>query len=107
MTPDTLDALGESYFEQIQAMHEKALEWRKANPTREVLIQFNFPPKTFLACPISSAIEHNFVSANEAGLELIKSLAPWDCRREPTVMMVKVAVEHENKQNNQTERQIK
>lgn len=107
MTPDTLDALEEAYFGQLQAMHEKALEWRKANPTRKVLIQFNFPPGVFLASTISSAIEHGFVSANEAGLELIKSLWPEDSERGATVMMVKFVLEHENKQNNQTERQMK
>lgn len=79
---------------QMQAMYENANKWRSENPTKEAMIQFNIPPKIFLCAPISNAIRDGFVSTNEAGLELIKALWPWDNQREPTVAMVRAVLEH-------------
>lgn len=83
-----------SYLRQIQRMAQKAMAWRKANPTKEALVQFNYPEKVMLIAPISAALKQRLVSTNEAGLELVKALGPWD-KTEPSVFMVRLALEHQ------------
>lgn len=89
-----MSATLEDYNNQMQAMYENANRWRSENPYKTAMIQFNIPPKVFLCAPISTAIRDGFVSTNEAGLELVKALWPWDNQREPTVAMVRVVLEH-------------
>lgn len=82
------------YLRQLETMLENANLWRKRNPHREALIQFNCPPNVALISPISTAVENHFVSTNEAGMELLKALWPrWDDRTEPTVMMCRCVLE--------------
>jgi hypothetical protein len=90
-----LEHLGQAYAQQCEAMAENARRWREANPNRETVVQFNRPPKVLIIGTISDAVKHHFVTANEAGLELIKALWPWGGRDEPTVLMVRVVLEHE------------
>jgi len=81
------------YAEQILEMKRRAQAWRKANPDKEVRVQFNFPKRVFTVAAISDAVNDHLVSCNEAGLELLKALWPWDDLKEPKVTMVKIALE--------------
>lgn len=83
----------QEYVKQIVTMADRAAEWRKKNPDREAKVQFNFPRTIFMIQPISEALATNIVSANEAGLELIKNLWGWEDSKEPTVFMVRMALE--------------
>lgn len=86
---------GVRYGEQLEKMADNARAWRAANPEREVKVQFNYPPGVVVIQSISEAVKKSTVSANEAGLELLKALWPWDDRSEPTVLMVRVVLEAE------------
>lgn len=81
------------YAEQLMQMAENGHRWRLANPDREARVVFNYPTSVALIAPIREAIDKNFVSVNEAGLELVKALWPWDGDTEPTVLMVRAALE--------------
>lgn len=85
--------LEKDYLDQIKTMSQRAAQWVKDHPDREVKVQFNYTPKVFLVAAISDAINNHWISTNDAGLELIKSLWRWDVRSEPTAMMVKIALE--------------
>jgi len=85
----------EMYEAQLNAMLANARRWRAANSEKEALIQFNFPPQVAMIAPISAAVGSGFVSANAAGLELIKALWPWDGEDEATVMMVRAVIEYD------------
>jgi hypothetical protein len=84
------------YVAQIKAMAKNGQTWRVANPDKTVLVQFNFPREILLVAPISTAIKNRLVTVNEAGLELVKALWPWDTKDEPSVLMVRVALEFSN-----------
>jgi len=88
-------ASSDAYVQQVQKMSENAAKWRLDNPGREVKVQFNNPQKVFVSAVISEAIRTHLVSVNDAGLELIKAMWPWKDDREPTVFMVRLALEHE------------
>lgn len=81
------------YEKQIETMAERAAAWRAANPSKVVKIQFNYQRAVFVVSPISSAIEKHLLSADDAGIELIKTMWPWDDPLEPTVAMVRIALE--------------
>ena len=83
----------DQYIAQLQKMSENAQKWRAAHPTAEVLVQFNFPPKVGVIGTISDAIDAGAVSTNDNGLALVKALWPWDVKSEPTVFMVRLALE--------------
>lgn len=91
MTPEFM----EQYARQIEGMNAKFQEWRTANPGRDLKVQFNFPRNVMLVQPISDALRMGTVTANEAGVEAIKAMHPWGGLTEPTVFMVRVALEHE------------
>lgn len=85
---------GKQYSEQLEAMLANKRRWILENPGGEVAkVQFNYPANICLVAPISEAIKNSYVSANPAGLDLIKALWPWQDEREPTVMMVRVVLE--------------
>lgn len=81
------------YEAQLNEMLANARKWRKANSNREALI--TFPAQVCIIGPISLALKHNVVRSNEAGLELLKALWPWDRKDEPTVLMCRIVLEHE------------
>jgi hypothetical protein len=89
-------ARAEQYAVQMAKMKAAADAWRKAHPTDEVLVQFNFPREAYVIAPISDAFTAGVVTANAKGLELIKALWPWDDTYEPTVMMVRAILESED-----------
>lgn len=88
-----MTATHEGYVEQIRQMALNKADWLKRNPAREVLVQFNHPPHVAIIITISEAVAKGFVSTNEAGLELLKALWDWDADSEPTVTMVRIAME--------------
>lgn len=81
------------YIAQLEKMAANARTWRAAHPERVAQVQFNFPPYVAVVQPISNAVKMGTVSTNEAGLELLKAMWPWDCASEPTVLMVRAALE--------------
>ncbi len=83
------------YEAQLKTMIDNAERWRNAYPEKIVLIQFNFPPQVAVIAPISDAVKAGVVTANDAGLELLKALWPWDAYDEPTVLMVQAVIEFE------------
>lgn len=87
------DADSKAYANQILQMIANGRTWLMANPNREIKVQFNFSRKVFLIAPISAAIEQHYVSTNEAGLALLKSLWNWDASSEPTVAMCRIVIE--------------
>lgn len=86
---------GQRYIKQLDAMLLNRKRWTQANPEKEVKIQFNYQKKVFVISPISDAVAKKLVVANEAGIELLKALWPWDDTYEPTVFMVKLVLEAE------------
>lgn len=86
---------GEKHAQQTAQMALSARRWRNNNPNRKAEIQFNFPPKVLVIGVISDALKAGLVSANEAGLELLKAMWPWGGPDEPTVLMVRIALEFE------------
>lgn len=83
------------YTSQMDTMKERADAWRKANPDRVVMIAY--PARVGLIGCISVGLEHGFVKANDAGLDLLKALWPWGGRDEPTVLMCRAVLEYEEK----------
>jgi hypothetical protein len=84
----------QQYESRVLAMAERARTWRENNPDRVAKVQFNFPPQVCLIATINDAIEHGYVTTNEAGAELVQALrAPGE--DEPTVLMVRIALEGE------------
>jgi len=81
------------WMRQIKKMAENAAAWRKANPGRDAKVQFNYPRNVMVVAPISVAIKNGYVSADVAALELIRSLWRQDDKTEPTVFMVRMAIE--------------
>lgn len=90
-----MNAADERYELQLGKMLVRRNAWLANHPEAEVLVQFNFPRTVCVVACISDAIEKKFVSANEAGLELIKALGNWGQRDEPSVLMVRVILEAE------------
>lgn len=86
-------AKDKNWTEQVKKMSENAKAWRKANPGRDAKVQFNYPRNIMVVAPISVAIKKKYVSADIAGLELIRSLWRQDDKTEPTVFMVRMAIE--------------
>ncbi len=93
----TDELLGAQYRRQLETMLANKKAWLKLHPEAEIKVQFNFPPSVCLVAPISAAIKDSYVSANEAGLDLIRALWPshYTSRREPTVLMVRTVLEQE------------
>ena len=81
------------YKKQLQQMLANAKRWLADNPAAEVKVQFNFPGVAFVVAPISQALDKSLVSANEAGVQLIKAMWPWNIDSEPTVMMVRAVLD--------------
>lgn len=67
-------------------------KWLDKHPGAEIKIQFNFPQHVGVMASISEAIEKHFISADVAGLELLKSFWRWDLPSEPTVIMCRTAL---------------
>lgn len=85
--------MSEAYIQQIEKMAQNAQAWRDANPTRKAMVQFNYPPQVMLVAPISAAIENKMVSVNDAGRDLVNALWPQNVESEPSVFMVRMALE--------------
>jgi len=85
----------EQYEAQLKTMLDNAERWRKANPEKNALISFNYPPGVAVIGTIEDAIEVGAVTTNEAGLELVKALWSWDAPDMPTVLMVRAVLEFE------------
>ena len=83
----------QEYVDQIREMGRRAKAWKEKNPHRVAQVQFNYSRKIFLVAPISEAVKEHIVSCNEAGLEMVKAMWPWDVKSEPTVTMIKIALE--------------
>jgi hypothetical protein len=83
----------DEWEQQVQTMMDRAVEWSNNNPDKVAKVQFNYPPTIAVIAAISDAIDQKFVSCNDAGLEMIKAMWPWGDEREPTVIMVKIALE--------------
>jgi len=81
------------YRAQIARMSQNARAWRLLHPGSVPQVQFNFTENVMMIMPISIAVEKHFVSCNAEGLEMIKAMWPWDDSKEPTVTMVKIAIE--------------
>ena len=83
----------QEYLTQIEAMAQKAKRWREKHPNAWAKVQFNFPPTVGIIMTITEAIQCGFVSCNDDGLSLITALGPWEDKDEPTVTMVRAALE--------------
>jgi hypothetical protein len=86
-------SIAQQYGWQVKAMARRAKEWRAGNPTKDAKVQFNYPREVAVIGSISDAIKTGYVTTNDAGLELVKALGPWRCENEPTVFMVRFALE--------------
>lgn len=92
---NTANDQGAAYEAQCNTMLANAKAWRAAHPDSQARVQFNFPKTVSIIGCISDALNSKYVSANEQGVELIKALWPWGGRDEPTVLMVRMVLEHE------------
>lgn len=82
------------YCAQLAKMLENGRRWKKENPEKEAYICFKYPGEICFIASISEAFQkYKLIATNPAGLELIKSLWPWDEETEPTVLMVKAVIE--------------
>lgn len=84
-----------AYVANLDAMLAKRNAWLAAHPGAEIQVLFNYPPETCIICPISFAVAKKLVVCNGPGLELVKALGSWDAQDEPSVLMVRVVLEHE------------
>lgn len=82
------------YGEQLTKMAENARKWKAEHPDADVMIKWGPDPRVCVIAPIDSAVDDKIVQANEQGLELLKSMWPWDDEYCPTVNMCKSALEH-------------
>lgn len=89
----------EEYIRQIAAMIGNRKAWQAANPDREALIRFNIPDDIGVIATISDAIEKGLVIANDAGRDLINALWEQGGNDEPTITMVRLAIELEHEPN--------
>lgn len=84
----------DAYVAQIRSIARRIEGWKAKNPGRNFSISFNYPPKVMLAASISEAIANHFVTADEAGLELIREVTDWEKQNEATVFMFLIALEN-------------
>ena len=85
--------LGPDYQNQIIAMARGIVRWTAAHPELDAKVWFNYPENVSVVGGIDEAIAMKFVSANEAGLRMLKELWPWDREDCPTPTMVRIALD--------------
>mgnify|MGYP001579057012 CR=1 FL=1 len=83
------------YALKLAAMEKQLQAWRRANPELPVLVLFRIPAKLWLAASLDDAIKQKFLIVDYNGKRMLKELG-WldDNRDQPTVMMVKMVIEH-------------
>jgi hypothetical protein len=87
--------LPKEYFDQIRNLSHKAMDWMAAHPGVEAKIQFNYPNGVFLAAVPQDAIEQKYVTADEAGTELLKAMGAFeDDAQGPSISMIRFALEY-------------
>lgn len=91
ITPDP--ETGRRYAEEVKKMAARARAWRSANPGREAVLQFNYPPNVCLIATVSDAVAKQFLIVNEAGMELLRTMGPMGGKNEMSVMMIRIALE--------------
>lgn len=83
------------YAEAIRQLAVKAQAWMKANPGKNAKIQFNVPPTVGLTMVFEEAEQMKFIVVNDEGRELYAAMiAGLELpRQEPTVNMVRIALD--------------
>lgn len=71
-------------------MAKEAQAWRRNNPHREVLVQFNFPKTIMFISTVNAARARNAISVNDAGNDLISEICDPN---EASVMMLRIALD--------------
>ncbi|HTD68074.1 MAG TPA: hypothetical protein VK846_16235 [Candidatus Limnocylindria bacterium] len=84
-------ATEQSYVSKIMEMQTRAREWCARNSERDVRVQFNFGAGVMVCATIKDALKNHFVTANDAGLELIKAVEGPD--NGLSVLMLRAALE--------------
>lgn len=82
------------YVAKIEQMVEQLRQYRKENPTTELLIKFNAPKKVMVCAVISDAISQGFLSVSPAAQEMFDRLG-W-IKEGISYLMLQVTIEHEH-----------
>ncbi len=80
------------YHAAIAHMREKALEWAKANPTKEATIQWRIPTNAVIMGSISDGLCFGLVKPNPDGLEMLEFMFE-QMEHEPSIVMVRMALD--------------
>ena len=92
--PGLLPPAPPGYCEQIRTMTAQARAWVDAHPAASPLVQFNYPSRTMVVCPLSSAAENHFITMNDDGRAMAEAAcAGFTGAKEATILMLRVAVE--------------
>jgi len=86
---------GVDFALQCETMYQRAMEWRKANPDREVLVQYNYPSGVTVIGTIQDALVCGAIKVNPNGLDLITAMCTPAFEHAPTLNMVRQVLEHE------------
>jgi hypothetical protein len=87
--------LPKEYFDQIRQLSLKAMAWMEAHPGVQAKVQFNYPDGVFLAAVPKDAIDHKYVTADSAGMDLLKAMGALDDDiKGPSISMIRFALEY-------------
>lgn len=82
------------YALQITWLHNRMVDWQKANPGVEALIHFKNRPDTAVICTVKQAIDNDFLNCNKPGMDMLTAMGCFeDSDREPTLFMLSAAME--------------
>lgn len=96
MNESTEIEIPEQYLKQLDTMLANGQKWTKLHPDKIAYIQFKTPPGVGVIVSVSQAVKQGFIVANNDGVELLQAMWPWDDVNEPTLIMVKIVIDHMN-----------
>lgn len=83
------------WFAAIRECSLKASQWIEDHPGMSAKVQFNYPEGVFLSAVPQDAIEHKYVTVDEAGMDLLKAMGAFDEQRDsPSISIIRFALEY-------------
>lgn len=85
----------DAYARQIGYMADQYREWLSTHGHLQATVEFPVPDKVWVATDIVMALEQGFIKVNDAGRRMLQELG-WldDVKTMPSMMMVKMAIQH-------------
>ncbi len=93
----SVEGLPDGYVRQVQLMCQQFAEWRSTHGHIPIIIEFKVPNRMWVATDIVTALKEGILVADAAGKRMLQELG-WldDVKTMPSLMMVKMAIEHVN-----------